>query len=83
MASVSFSFAFSFTTKIIKKIIKNNKKKKEMVLILARSTLNSIETLIFQELIDSEINHEEYTTIINEEEKYRGYKNNEKSKKLC
>lgn len=54
-----------------------------MVLILARSTLNSIETLIFQELIDSEINHEEYTTIINEEEKYRGYKNNEKSKKLC
>ena len=41
---------------------------------LARSKLNSIETLISQALINSDISHEEYTTIINEEEKCRRLK---------
>ena len=41
---------------------------------LARSKLNSIETLISQALIDSDISHEEYTTIINEEDKCRRLK---------
>ena len=41
---------------------------------LARSKLNSIETLISQALIDSDISHEEYTTIIYEEEKCRRLK---------
>ena len=36
---------------------------------LARTKLNSIGTMISKTLIDSEISHEEYTTIINEEEK--------------
>ena len=38
---------------------------------LAQSKLNSIETLIYQALIDLEISHEEYKSIINEEENYR------------
>ena len=41
---------------------------------LARSKLSSIETLISQALIDSDISHEEYTTIIYEEEKCRRLK---------
>ena len=38
---------------------------------LAKSKLNSIETLISQALIDLEINHEEFKTIINERDKYK------------
>ena len=41
---------------------------------LARSKLNSIEMMISKALIDSDISHEEYTTIINEEKKYRRLK---------
>ena len=41
---------------------------------LARSKVNSIETLISQTLIDLEINYEEYKSIINEEENYRSPK---------
>ena len=37
---------------------------------LAKSKLNSIETLMFQVLIDLNINHEEFKTIVNEKEKY-------------
>ena len=35
---------------------------------LAKSKLNSIETLISQALIDLEISHEEFKTIVSEEE---------------
>ena len=37
---------------------------------LAKSKLNSIETLISQALIDLEISHKEFKTIVNEKEKY-------------
>ena len=37
---------------------------------LAKSKLNSIETLMSQALIDLDINHEEFKTIFNEKEKY-------------
>ena len=43
---------------------------------LARSKLNSIETLISQALIDLEMNYEEYKSIINEEKNYRSLKEN-------
>ena len=43
---------------------------------LARSKLNSIETLISQALIDLEITHEEYKTIITEEKNYGRIKEN-------
>ena len=35
---------------------------------LGRIKLNSMETLISQKLVDLEINHEEYKSIINKEE---------------
>ena len=37
---------------------------------LAKSKLNSIETLISQALIDLDISHEEFKKIVNEKDKY-------------
>ena len=41
---------------------------------LARSQLNSIESAISKTLIDNEISHEDFTTIINEERNYNELK---------
>ena len=41
---------------------------------LARSKLNSIESKISKALMDNEISHEDFETIINEEKKYRELK---------
>ena len=41
---------------------------------LARSKLNSIESKISEALINSEISHEDFMTIINKEKKYRELK---------
>ena len=43
---------------------------------MAKSKLNSIETLVSQTLIDMEISHEESITILNEKDKYGKIKNN-------
>ena len=56
IASASFSFAFSLTTGIIKKLLKttrNKKKKHNKVFMLARSKSNSIESKISEALIDN------------------------------
>ena len=37
---------------------------------LGKSKLNSIETLMSQGLIDLDISHEEFKTVVNEKEKY-------------
>ena len=47
---------------------------------LAKSKLNSTETLISQALIEFEINHEEFKTIVNEK-KYKRMKENIKTMK--
>ena len=47
---------------------------------LAKSKLNSIETLISQALIDMEITHEEFITILKEKDKYKKMKDNLRSK---
>ena len=70
----SFTLIFSLTTGIIKKllsIIRNKKKKYDKILMLAKSKLNSIKTLLSQALIDMEISHEEFITIVNERDKYK------------
>ena len=75
--SASFSLAFSISTGIIKKLLKttrNKKKKHNKIVMLARSKLNSIESKISKALIDNEISHEDFETIINEEKKYRELK---------
>ena len=47
---------------------------------LAKSKLNSIETLISQALIDMEISHEEFIAILKEKTKYEKMKENVKDK---
>ena len=49
---------------------------------LARSKLNSIETQIYQALLDLEISHEEDKSIIDEEENSRRLKQNIRMIKL-
>ena len=49
-------------------------------LMSAKSKLNSIKTLISQALIDMEISHEEFITILNEKDKYEKMKDNLRSK---
>ena len=46
---------------------------------LAKSKLNSIETLISQALIDMDISHEEFATILKEIDKYEKMKENLRS----
>ena len=41
---------------------------------LAKNKINSIKTLISQVLIDLDISHEEFKTIVNEKEKYEKIK---------
>ena len=41
---------------------------------LARSKLNCIESIISEALINNEISHKDFTTVINEEKNYREFK---------
>ena len=73
IASASFTLIFSLTTGIVKKLLnitRNKKKKHDKILMLAKSKLSSIETLVSQALIDMEISHEEFNAIIREKQKY-------------
>ena len=82
IASASLTLFFSLTTGIVKKLLnitRNKKKKHDKILMLAKSKLNSIETLISQALIDMEISHEEFITILKEKDKYEKMKDNLRS----
>ena len=66
IASASFTLIFSLRTGIVKQLLiiaRNKKKKHNKILMLARSKLNSIESLISEALIDLQISHEEYMVI--------------------
>ena len=79
IASASLTLIFSLTTGIVKKLLnitRNKKKKHDKILMLAKSKLSSIETLVSQALIDMEISHEEFNAIIREKEKYERMKEN-------
>ena len=82
IASASLTLFFSLTTGIVKKLLnktRNKKKKHDEILMLAKSKLNSIETLISQALIDMEISHEEFIAIFKEKDKYEKMKENLRS----
>ena len=68
---------FILYTGIIKKLLKTIQNKKRGIVrqsLRARSKSDSIETLIHQALIHSNISHEKCTTIISEEVKYKRMK---------
>ena len=82
ISSASFTLIFSLTTRIIKKLLsitRNKKKKHDKILMLAKSKLDSIETLVSQALIDMEISHEEFNGIIGEKQKHERMKENVKN----
>ena len=69
----SCGLTFSITSGFVKKFLKTIRKKKKKhnkIVMLARSILNSIESKISNALMDNEISHEDFKTIINEEKKY-------------
>ena len=66
--SASCSLAFSITTGFVKKFLKtirNKKKKLNKIFMLARNKLNSIESKISEALINNQISHEDFMTILN------------------
>ena len=81
IASVRFTLIFSITTGIVKKLLnitRHKKKKHVKIVMLAKSKLNSIE-IISQALIDMEISHDKFTTILNDKDKYEKMKDNLRS----
>ena len=73
IASASFTLIFSLTTGIVKKLLDITRKKKkrhDKILMFAKSKFNSIDTLISQALIDMDISHEEFITILKEKDRY-------------
>ena len=77
IASAGFGLAFSLSTGIVKKLLKTTRdknKKHNEIIMLARSKLSSIESKVSEALINSEISHEDFMIIINEEKNYRELK---------
>ena len=77
IASAIFTLIFSLATGIVKRLLsitRNEKKKHDKILMLAKTKLNSIEALISQSLIDMEISHEEFVSIFKEKDKYEKVK---------
>ena len=62
IVSASFNLAFSISTGIMKKLLKTtrNKKKHNKIVMVARRKLNSIESKIYEALINNEISHEDF-----------------------
>ena len=73
----NLSITFSLYTELIKEILKakrNRKNKHNKIFMLARNKLNSVESKISEALINNQISHENFMTIINEERNYRELK---------
>ena len=70
ISSASLSLTFLLSTGLVKKLLKttrNNKKKHNKTVMLAGSKLNSIENKISEILINNQISHGDFMTIISEE----------------
>ena len=77
ITSASLGLAFSLCTGLEKKLSKatrNKKKRHNKIAMLARSRLNSTESKISEALINNQITHENFITIISEERNYRDLK---------
>ena len=83
LVGASFTLIFSLTTGIVKKfldITRKKRKKHDKILMLAKSKLNSIDTLISRTLIDMDISHEELITNLTEKDRYKMMKENLRNK---
>ena len=83
IVSASLTLVFPLTTGIVKKLLnitRNKNKKHDRIFMLAKSKLNSIETLISKVLNDLDISHEEFAKILKEKDKYEKMKENLRSK---
>ena len=69
----TFSITLGFVKKFLK-TIRNKKKKHNKIVMQARSKLNSIESKISKAIMDNEIRHEDFETIINEEKNIKNWK---------
>ena len=79
IASAIRTLFSSLTAGIVKKflnITRNKKKKHDKIITLTKGKLDSIETLVSQALIDMEISHEEFITVLKEKDKYEKMKGN-------
>ena len=82
ITGASLTLVFTIGTGISKsllKLTKKRKKKHNKIIVLAKNKLNTTDTLLSSALNDSEISHEEFTNIINEENIYEIIKENIKS----
>ena len=82
ITGASLTLVFTIGTSISKsflKLTKKRKKKHNKIIVLAKNKLNMIDTLLSSALNDSEMSHEEFTNIINEENIYEIIKENIKS----
>ena len=68
LAGASLTVVCSLITEIVKKLLNVTRKKKEKhdkTVMLAKSKLNSIEILMSKALMDLDISHQEFRTIVN------------------
>ena len=77
IAGSFLTLIFTIGTGISKSLLKLTKKRKKnhnKIILLAKNKLNMIDTLLSSVLNDSEISHEEFTSIINEANIYENIK---------
>ena len=77
-AGASLTLIFTISTGVDKSLFQLTKKKKKhnKIMTLAKSKLNTTETLLSSALNDSKISHEEFTNIITEKNIYENIKEN-------
>ena len=79
IAGSSLTLIFTIGTglnKSLLRVTKKRKKKHNKIIALAKSKLNTIDTLLSSALNDSKISHEEFTNIITEKNIYENMKEN-------
>ena len=79
IAGASLALIFTISTGINKsllKVTKKRKKKHNKIIALAKSKLNTIDTLLSSALNDSKISHQEFTNIITEKNIYENINEN-------
>ena len=83
-AGSSLTLIFTISTGVNKSLLrvtKKRKKKHNKIIAIAKSKLNTIDTLLSSALNDSKISHEEFTNIITEKNIYENTKKNIKETK--